>query len=189
MKRAYKKYFKMVALVWAGCFVLFFIAYILVLAPQGKNKKHIETQLIDKKQTYDSALRAAQQETRARLNKQIEHLRNKLNGFVIDFEDSADLTFDISQIANRQKVASFSIKNKDKFSGSKILNYNYITENHIKVSFAAGFNQFAAFLNTLERHHPVVFIDKFTITQARQNDSEPKIDMDLTVLVTKQQES
>ena len=189
MKSNYKKYFTKVALIWAGCFIVFFFVHILVLAPQGKNKKQIEKQLAEKKQMYESALKVSQEEFKIRLKEQIEKLRNGLKDFAIGFEDSANLTFDISQIANEKKIASFSIKGKDSRVGSAALKSNYLSENQIRVSFTAGFNQFATFLNALERHRPVVFVDKFTITRSRREGLGHQVDMDLSVFVRKRQDS
>ena len=189
MKPIYKKYFAKAALTWAGCFILFFFIYVLMLAPQEKNKKQIEKQLAEKKQIYTSALKVTQQETRNRLNEQIEQLRDRLKDFVIDFEDSANLTFDIGQVASEKKLASFSIKGKEVRGGSAIPNYEYLCENHFNVSFSGGFNQFATFLNALERHRPVVFVDKFSITRSKKGDSDHRVKMDLAVFVKKRRDS
>ena len=115
-------------------------------------------------------------------------MRNRLNDFVTDFDDSANLTLDISQIASKKELGSFRIKTKEKRGGSAIPNRNYICEDNIDIGFTAGFNQFAAFLNTLERHRPVVFVDKFTITRSKENNSAHKVNMNLVVFVGKRQE-
>ncbi|MFZ2148056.1 MAG: GspMb/PilO family protein [Sedimentisphaerales bacterium] len=175
-------------LIWAACFVVFLLAYMLVLGPQKKYEKHIENKLAERKQVYESALRAAQKETKIRLNEQIERLQSRLQDFVIDFEDSANLTFDISQIANEKEVASFSIKSKDDRGLSTIPECKYISENQIVISFVGGFNQFATFLNALERHRPVLFVDKFTITRSGQDDSGYQVSLNVAAFVKKQQD-
>ena len=174
-------------LIWAACFVVFLLAYILVLGPQKNYEKSIENKLAEKKQVYESALRAAQKETKIRLNEQIERLQSRLEDFVIDFEGSANLTFDISQIANEKNVASFSIKNKDSRAPSTIPECKYICENQIVINFIGGFNQFATFLNALERHRPVLFVDKFSITRSAQDDSDCQVSLDVAAVVKKQQ--
>lgn len=183
--KTYRKYFMTGALIWAGCFIVFLFVYMIVLAPQKKTRKQIENQLAEKKQIYNSALKATQEETRIWLNEQIENLRNKLDGFVIDFEDSANLTFDISQIANEKKLDSFSIKGKD--TGKDPTDFKYLCENYIDVGFTAAFNQFAAFLNALERHWPVIFVDSFKIIRSRRDDPGHKVNMSLAVFVRKRQ--
>ncbi len=191
MKSVYRRYFTKVALIWAGCFVLFFFAYMLMLAPQRNSKKQLEKQLAGKKQIYDSALKAAQEESRIQLSEQLEHLRNRLENFVIDFEDSANLTFDISQIANEKEVTSFSIETrKDKKRDKETSDYNYISESRINISFStASFNQFAALLNALERHRPVIFVDGFVMTRSRTGSSGHQANMSLSVFVREKQDS
>ncbi len=179
--------FMTVGLIWAACFVIFLLAYMLVLGPQKNYEKSIENKLAERKQVYESALRAARKETKIRLTEQIERLQSRLQDFVIDFEDSANLTFDISQIANEKNVASFSIKSKDGRGPSTITEAKYIRENLIVISFIGGFNQFATFLNALERHRPVLFVDKFSITRSGQDDSGYQVSLDVATVVKKQQ--
>jgi Tfp pilus assembly protein PilO len=161
----------------------------LVLAPQKKNRKQLEEQFAEKKRVYDSALKTAQEDTRIQLNKQLEDLRNELKNFIVDPENLADLTFDISQIANEKAVGSFSIKSKDGRGSSAIPNCDHIRENNIDIRFTGSFNQFATLLNALERHQPVVFVDKFLITRSRQGYTDHKVSMKLSVFIRKKQES
>ncbi len=189
--KTHKKYLMMAGGIWAACFVVFLLAYIFMLGPQKNYKKGIENKLAERKQVFESAVRAAREENKIRLNEQIERLQSRLKDFVIDFEDSANLTFDISQIANEKKVTSFSIKTKDSRELSTLPECNYICENHIDISFTGGFNQFATFLNALERHRPVLFIDKFVITRSRQEEQENtgyQVGLKVAVFVRKQQE-
>jgi len=190
MKSIYGKYFIKLILTWASCSVLFFLVYMFVLGPQENNKKQLGKQLVEKKRIYNSALNATQKETKIQLGEQIQQLRDKLKDFVIDFEDSANLTFDISQIAGGKKVSSFNIESTKDNSKSRAGSNKYIFENHINVSFlTADFNQFAALLNALERHRPVIFVDGFSITRAERGNSDHKVDMSLSVFVKKTQDS
>jgi hypothetical protein len=162
-----------------------------MLAPQKNSKEQLKKQLEEKKQMYNSALKATQEETQIQLNEQIEHLRDRLKDFVIDFEDSTDVTFDISQIANAKEVASFSIEtNKRDNSRDPTMSNKYIFESHIDIGFStADFNQFAALLNALERHRPVIFVDRFAITRSSKGGSDRQVNMSLAVLVRKIQDS
>lgn len=185
--KTHRKYLTTAGLIWAACFVVFLLAYMLMLGPQKNYKNHIENELAEKKQVYESALRAARKETKIRLNEQIERLRSRLKDFVVDFEDSTNLTFDLSQIANEKKVASFSSKVKRSGGLSTIPDYKYIYENHIVISFIGSFNQFATFLNALERRRPVIFVDKFAISRSGQDDSVYQVSLNVAALVKKQQ--
>lgn len=189
MNRNSNRYFKTVGVVWGGCFVVLVLAYVLVFGPQKKLRRQADMELEEKQQMYHAVIKTAQEENRVKLNKQIEELRNKLNCFVTEFEDAANLTFDISQIASDKEVESFRIKSKEKRRHSAAaVESEYIDENHLAVSFTAGFNQFATFLNALERHQPVVFVDRFTITRSKTEDSAHKVSMDLAFFMKKRQE-
>jgi Tfp pilus assembly protein PilO len=161
----------------------------IVLSPQKKTMERVAKQLAEKKQIFESALAAGREETKIQLDEQINELRNALKDFAIDFEDSANLTFDISQIANEKKVDEFSIKAQDdKGKATETSSCEYVCEKHIDIKFNGGFNQFASFLNALERHRPVVFIDEFEISRSKRESSDPKVTMDLAVFVRKRQD-
>jgi len=184
-----KKYLITVAIVWAGCFMLFLFAYIALLVPQQKNKKRVESRLADIIQSHNSALTANQEDTKKRKNEEIEKLQETMKNFAYDSEDSANLTFDISQIANEKKVNSFSIRMQEDSRGAQKGDLKYIQENRIDISFTGDFNQFAIFLNALERHKPVVFVDNFKITRSTADDSNHRTNMKLAVFLRKHQDS
>lgn len=185
-----KKYLITSGVIWAACFVIFLLAYMFIVRPQKNSKRLVESRLAEKQQIYKSALRAAQEETKVRLKEEIESLQNRLKDFVAEFEDSANLTFDLSQIAEEKKVASFGSKVKSNRGITRNKDeYKYIHEDQINISFTGDWNQFATFLNTLERRRPVIFVDKFTIARAGQDDSVFRVNLNVTAFVRKQQDS
>ena len=186
--KIYRKYLTRAAIAWAACLVLFVLAYIFILGPQKSGRRRLENTLTEKKELYEFAQRATQEQTKIRLNEQIEDIRDILKDFVVDFEDSANLTFDIGRIANEEKVASFSIKNNDKQGVSEIPDCNSICENHIDISFIAGFDQFATFVNALERHQPVLFVNEFTMTRSNKGLPTYQVSLDIAAFVKKQQD-
>jgi len=186
--KTHKNYLMVTGAIWAASLVVFLLAYLFVLKPQKDHIRRTENELAENKQVLESAVIAAQEEAKIQVNEQIERLQSRLKDFVIDFEDSANLTFDISQVANDRKVSSFSIKAKNNRGLSAIPDCSYIFENHLEISFTGGFGQFATFLNALERHRPVLFIDKFTITRSEREGTEYRAGLDVTFLVGKLQE-
>lgn len=187
--KTHKKYLTIVGLIWAGCLVLFLFSYIVLLSPQLKHKKTVETKLAEVKQNYESAIKSTQEETKNKTNEEINNLQNRIKDFVAEFENAANLTFDISQVANEKKVGSFNIKMQENKRGSAGLDLEYLRENQIDIGFEGDFNQFATFLNALERHRPVVFVDNFKIIRSAMGDSNHRVTMKLAVFVSKQQES
>ena len=185
-----KKYLIASGVIWAAYFVIFLLAYMFIVRPQKNSKRLVESRLAEKQQVYESALRAEQEETKIRLNEQIESLQNRLKDFVAEFEDSANLTFDLSQIAEEKKVASFGSKVKSNRGITRNKDeYKYIHENQINISFTGDWNQFATFLNTLERYRPIIFVDKFTIARSGQDESVFRVNLNVAAFVRKQQDS
>ena len=185
MKSIYRKYFKIGILFWAVCFIVLFLSYLLVLAPQERRRRMTERKLADTKLLAQSAREAAQERNKNMLLEQLSNSGNRLKDFVIDQENANNLTFDIGRISSDIKLNSFS----SIFTGSegtiKTDKYKHIIARQISVNFNSSFNKFAVFLNTLERSRPVIFIDTFSITRSGESDSGHKVDMKLAVLVGK----
>jgi Tfp pilus assembly protein PilO len=191
MKPIYKKRIKNAALIWVGFAFLLLVTYITVLGPQIKTRKQVERLLAETKQSYNSAMMAAKEDTLKQMKDQIEQRQNILDSFVVGHKESTNLTLDISQIANEKKVSGFSISGRGGGSRAvEIPNCNQIRENRIGIEFDAGFKSFATFLNTLERHKPVVFVDTFKIIRFDNTASANanKVQMDLAVFVREQQD-
>ncbi|MHC4186708.1 MAG: GspMb/PilO family protein [Planctomycetota bacterium] len=124
------------------------------------------------------------------MENEINELRDNLGRFLIAPEDLANLIFDISQMAKEKQVSSFSVESSDQKSSTKVPNCEYIGHSRIDLSFASDFERFATLLNVLERNTPFVFIDNFSIrTSGSANQSQPQVEMDLSVFVREQQDN
>ena len=188
MKLIFEKYAKTAAMAWGGAMVLFILAYMLIISPKIDVKKQVQREVSEAKERYDYALSTTKDGNRTQLNKEIEELKNELGEFVVDSQQYGDLSFDISGIASKMRVGSFSIKSDDSRRYSEIPGCKYLSESYINVTFDATFNGFAALLNALERHRPVVFIDKFVIERSDGLNALPKVTMNLAVLTRKKQD-
>lgn len=193
--REYKTYLKGAAAIWMVSLILCLLGYMIVLRPQNNHKRRLNNVLAEQKQLYASARRAAQEKTKIELNVQLEQLSDHLKAFVIDLEELTDLTFDISQIANQENLASFSVTPRSQRStgrqdvAGEEADTKHIHENLIDIRFTAGFRQFATFVNALERHHPVLFIDEFKINHSTQNESMYQATLDVAAFVRNQQKA
>jgi hypothetical protein len=188
MKPVYKKYCTTIALIWLGCAVLFFFAYIIILLPQKNMQQEVRKDFANKERMYNYALNAVREENKIEINEQIEQLNNILGGYAVEPGKVADLTFDISKIASEKKASFFSIKSDKTRRFTELSGCKHLTENHVGISFNADFKGFAALLNALERNRPAIFIDKFLIEKPKQENLQPKVTMNLTVLVRKHQD-
>ena len=184
----YKKYLLTLAAVWGAAIVLFVLAFYLFISPQLRVSAQLAADCNEKQKLYESAIEAAKEENQKKLADEVKTLKNRLSQFVVESQDSANLTFDISRLAGAKQVASFTVKNSEQSMGPDQSDSKNLQENHIEVSFASDFRQFASFLNELERHQPVVFVDRFKLTRANQGDSNHKVEMDLSFFVKKRPE-
>lgn len=184
-----KKSLTAVLITAAVAAMLIMTFYLLLLRPQHQTKIKIKNTLSAQKQKYDSFLSIAQPKNKKKLIDQMEKLRAELKTFVIDSDQSANLTFKISNIANEGKVKSFNFNNSKSQKEFEIPDCNQITENYIEIGFLSTFNQFARILNTLERNQPVIFIDEFVITRSEKEDTGHSLNMSLAVFVKKKLKS
>lgn len=183
MKRVFKEYAMTLGLIWAGCFIIFVFTYMLVLKPQGKIKREISKQLQEKKQDYISTYEASNEEVKKQSLVELEELQSRLGDYVADERAAANLTFDISRIANENSVLTFSVKSRDNKGTSEIPDCKLIGENRLDVSFNGNFRQFAMFLNALERHIPLIFVDSFSVSNDNSRDENARVNMSLSVFV------
>jgi len=185
MKQNKKKYYTTVGLVWIGCAVLLFFIYMLVLEPQRRNRNSVEQELADQKMAYEAAVKANDEETLAKLAGDLDGLQSKLKNYVVDFADSANLTFDIGNTAEAQDINDFDIKSQDNRASKGMGEFTYIDENYFDVDLTTDFKKFAIFLNSLERHDPTMLVDGFSITRSTNMDEEHQAKLNLAVLVKK----
>ena len=189
MKSDDRKFYSTVALALAACIILLFFAYMIVLEPQRQDKKNVASRLAEQRRAFDAAQNAAKQETQDRLASEVADLKNTLSKFVVDVDESANLTFDISGAAGRRQLGAFSIKSKQTRSTPGTPEFTYITESCFDVGFDAGFEQFTTFLSTLERHDPTLFVDKFVITRSDKPGEAHPVTLEFAVLVEKPQDN
>ena len=183
--RFYKKYILTMAMVWAACLVLFAIAYFFIIAPRLKVKAELVKKSVETRRMYETAIDAANEESKKKLAEEVKRIKNKLGNYITEFEESANLTFDISRIAADKQVSSFTIKTTDQTKDTDQPESKNLQENRIGIGFESDFRQFTAFLNTLERHRPVVFVDRFKVSRGRTGETGHQVDMDLSIFVRK----
>ena len=184
MKPLYKKYLLKAAVFWGVCAVVFIAIFFLILIPQGRDKIAIEKQLAEAKNRYDSIMRLSSQAGKKQLTEEIEFLKTGWKEYVIDSYDWDDLMFDINQISKDREMSSFSNRSSDITNEEvEIPDCKYICEKGTNIRFNSDFKQFAIFLNEVERHRPVVFVDDFSITRSPQDNTGHKVTMDLSAFV------
>ena len=182
MKHIYKKHLATIGLVWAAFGILLLFLYMLLVAPQEAKKQTLA-------KLFERAEEAANKKLRNDLTLAVNQLEGKLYGFIVKPDESSDLIFDIGQLAEEKDVEAFSVETRDTGINSDIPQCENIKKNNISISFMSEFPEFAAFLNSLERHEPVVYVDTFRITRAQRKDMKHSVNMDLKVLIKDSEDS
>ena len=172
-------------IVWGPCLLLAAASYAVILRPQLDCRKELETKLATSKEQYAWALQAAKEKDQNRLAEQVEHLHNRIGDFVLSLGDSPNLAFKIGELANETKLESFGMRPANKVGTDSQANLERLGEKRLDLGFSAGFRRFAAFLNALERHHPVIFVESFAINRPAEKNAEPQASMELAILVEK----
>jgi hypothetical protein len=172
--------------VWAACCVLFVLVYVFVLSPQGETLCAKKALIAKSDRDFTIATDAFTGATKQRLDNQIKQICEKLDTFASIGGDSSKLVVDLGQIANSLNVMGFSSKGRQEQSAATLPQCKALGAEYLYVSFKGSFNQFARFINELERHKPVVFVDKFTITRSEQGSFDNEINMVLAVFVCPQ---
>jgi hypothetical protein len=186
---AYRKYIITMGIVWGVSFLLSAIAFYFLINPQLKVKAGLLQEVAEKKEQLNVAINASLEENKKKLATEVESLRIRLGNYASEYEDSPNLTFAVSRIAGDKQVNNFNVKTPDSGRQQEQLAVKNLQENKMEISFASDFMQFINFINTLERHQPVVFVDRFRVQHDGQGGTANKIDMSLSFFVRKKQNS
>jgi hypothetical protein len=181
------RYLTVTAIAWGICLLLATASYAVLLRPRLGCKKALEAKVTARKEQYARAVQAAKEKDQDRLAGQVETLHNRLADFVVSLQEAPDLAFKIGELAHGAKLDSFGMRPANASGPKALPNFERVGEKRVDLTFSAGFRRFTAFLNTLERHHPVIFVETFTISRPMEKDSEPQANMELAVLVEKPQ--
>lgn len=175
------------SIVWGVSFLLYAIAYYFLITPQLKVKAELLREAAEKKEQLHMALNASFEDNKKKLADEVESLKTRLDNYVSEYEDSPNLTFAVSRIAGDKQVSAFTVKTPENGRQQEQLTVKNLQENKMEISFVSDFLQFTNFINTLERHRPVVFVDRFRVQRDSQSGTANKVDMSLSFFVRKKQ--
>jgi hypothetical protein len=183
------KNFKSLAFVWAAGMLACLGLYLFMWQPRHQLVNTTRSQVDQKESDLKAIVESTSPAARAILRKQMEEKLEKLNTFAVELEQSSALPLDVSRVAGQIPLDNFSSQSKTEKAFMEIPNCVSIGEKYIEVTFKGSFNQFAFFLNAMERFRPLIFVDRFKINKLRRsalNPDQHEINMTLAVLVRHQ---
>lgn len=157
----------LLACIWVPWLGLVAGGYALFWIPQSQQAKSLQTKLAQSKDQAELARLASLKGSRSRQAEQLKTLTGKVEQFTVSADSQDQLIFKISNIANELKLHDYTGKisrnNKVSKDISKLKNLKRVS---LDIQFTATFQQFAQFINILERHDPVVLVESASMNRA-----------------------
>lgn len=186
MKPIYKKWLVVLTLLWGFPAAALIFANGLVLGPQRKAVKHVEAELKEKSQLYNSYMLTSSVPAREIRARKIAKVTEQLEQFVTDIDNLDNLTFKISELATNCGVRSFKSQGLDDGAFSTMTNYDRLGRMTLLMDFGSSFNELARLISLLERHKPIVIVDRFTIMRSSDQSNTHRMNIYLSVYVRRE---
>ena len=188
MKPIHKKFLVTIGILWVMAVAAFGGLYFLLLSPQQEAIRIVDEKLAQKAEELEKYRAVGLPHVRIERDKRIATMSANLGQYVANPEDLDRLAFNISRIANEIGVKAFASKELGQKSYAEMPNYDYIGFSGTSVSFVGTFYQLALFVNALERHEPVVFLDELTISQVPRLENANEIQILYNMYVRMEEE-
>lgn len=177
------RYTLITAAVWVVSVLVLGGGYVLSYAPQQAMLLQVKNQCAESQMALESAQLAAQEKIKAKQQQQCEEAEQLIADFSARQDAVTELVFEIGRIAtNELGLYDFSSKSQKQKAYPTVGKSKLVSEGWLKVDFEATFNQFAQFLNQLERHNPVVFVEEVAFQRGTHQTRGHKISLELSFL-------
>ena len=176
------RYTIVTAAVWAVSVIVLGGGYFLLHAPQQATLLQLKNQCAESQSALVQAQLAAQDQTKAKQKKQCEEVGQLISGLSTQRDAVTELVFEIGRIASELRLSEFSSKNQKQKNYSTVGKSKLVSEVWLDVEFQATFEQFAKFLNRLESHSPVVFVEEISFRRGAKDMYEHKASLQLSFL-------
>ena len=177
------RYLIVTAAVWIVSVIALGGGYLLFGASQKSELVQLKTQCAESQSALEKAQMAAQEKTKTRQQQECEEVDQLLSSLSAQQDAVTELVFEIGRIAtNELRLIEFSSKNHKQNSYSTVGDSKLVDEVWLKVDFRATFEQFAQFLNQLECHNPVVFVEEVSFRRGTKDTVGHQISLQLSFL-------
>lgn len=149
--------------------MIFMLVYMFVLTPQKSRLASAKQKLAQRDNDYSKVVAAQTGATKERLDKEIAGLHARIDPYVLLSDDTSKLNVDVTKTAAELGIRGLSMKGGQNDQSEKTLTMcKVLTADTRIINFKGSFVQFARFINALERHKPIIFVDKFSMTRSSQ---------------------
>ncbi|MHC4524296.1 MAG: hypothetical protein ACYTEU_01055 [Planctomycetota bacterium] len=171
--------------VWAVSVIVLGAGYFLFYLPQKTELAQLQNQCSESQMELERAQLAGQDQTKEKMQRRCQEADRLISDFSTEHDKTTELVFEVGQIANDLRLAEFSSKNEKKRDQSTIEKSKTLDEGWLNVKFFATFDQFAQFMNQLERHCPVVFIEEVSFRRGTSSGKGHEVSLQLSFLAEK----
>lgn len=185
MKPKLSTYTLVTGAAWAVCIGFFVVG---ILFPNDLSKSAIGKARLDLQESQEKlafAQSSKKEETKQRMRERLENTQGSLNTFSCPAAQESALIFEIGQLAHTLKLKKFTSRFPDNKPEQTIEKTDRISEGWLTVEFVADYLTLAAFVNSLERHTPVLFVESIHLRPDDDIAGEAVIRMNLSYLVRK----
>ena len=177
------RYLIVTAAVWIVSVIALGGGYLLFGASQKSELVQLKTQCAESQSALEKAQMAAREKTKARQQQACEEVDQLLSSLSTQHDAVTELVFEIGRIAtNELRLIEFSSKNHKQNGYLTVGDSQFVDEVWLKVDFRATFEQFAQFLNRLECHNPVVFVEEVSFRRGTIDTDGHQISLRLSFL-------
>lgn len=167
---------------WTVSILLLGAGYLMLFEPRAQLLVRTENKLSESNETLALAKMAAREDSRHKQTEKLELTRQTIDRFSIPQENITALVFEIGEIANELRISEFSSKIRDYSQKQKTGSAGCLQESWLNIECSASFEQLIQFINRLERHDPVVFVEKLSIQRRSGETAGHEVEMELSLL-------
>lgn len=178
-----RKYWIAAGCVWGPWLMLVLGFYWLVLVPQEQRYKAVHQELAASSDQVSMARMASQPESRQRQEELLANLRERIEEFLVPAGQQDKILFEISRLANTYGLSEYAGKIRENDWSDESSQQPKIKRICMNISFRGSFQQFASFINALERSRPAVFVESAAIQQARQQSKQHSANLLVTFFI------
>lgn len=184
-KKALTRYQKSAIGVWGGCLVLFGAGFFFCYLPQHELMAQVRHRWQDTSRQAAVAQQAASPEARQQVEQQAERVLEQLGAFTISVDQVSGLVFEIGRMADSLKLQGYSSKYLESPTRmEKPTQPPLLSEAWLSVEFSGSYEQFARFVNLLERNRPAIFVEKVTVTRGHSASDICRFQLELSIVTT-----
>jgi hypothetical protein len=187
MKQKRLTFKTMIAMVWAICAGVFLCGMIFFGQSQTGSLDLARRNLLESRENLAVAQNAQKSETKQRTKERLIRAQESLDAFSCPAAAESALVFQIGQLAHTLALKQFTSRFPDNAPEQILEKSERIGEGWLTVEFIADYLALAEFINGLERHEPVLFVESIHLRRTEDSSEEAAVRMNLSYLIRKGQ--